>query len=351
MLYLVSPRGGMTEATGADRSSITRVSKRMNVLIVGAGAVGLVYGQGLAKAGHKVTFFVKDKHLPGLSDGVTMIRKRRIPGDRDAEFDQYGLLTQWQDVGYQHWDYVLLAIPSDALRVFPLLDMKATIGPATVVMLQPSDMDYQHLRTALPESQIVKGMINLICYYAPLAGEAALPQQKAMTVAWYLPPSPMPLSGDDRVLPGVLSLFRSAGFASKAVEDAVAASRGANAVLMTFLCALEASEWSFAQLRSNKPLLREMVSAQKALLGFLADSAATPAAARGLRRLATALSVSLFRIALRVAPYALPFSLETYFKAHFMKVRNQTALYMQDFCARCDNAALASLRGRVFEES
>ena len=34
----------------------------MNILIVGAGAVGLVYGHCFQQAGHSVTFFIKEKH-------------------------------------------------------------------------------------------------------------------------------------------------------------------------------------------------------------------------------------------------------------------------------------------------
>ncbi len=91
----------------------------MNILIVGAGAVGLVYGQHLSMAGHRVTFFVKEQHRNDLKSGVSMIRKRRLVKDEVRHFSDFSLLSQWNHVAGEEWDYVFLAISSDALRALP----------------------------------------------------------------------------------------------------------------------------------------------------------------------------------------------------------------------------------------
>ncbi len=63
------------------------------------------------------------------------------------------------------------------------------------------------------------------------------------------------------------------------------------------------------------------------------------------------LSRFLYQAGLMVAPLAMPFSLQAYFRAHFMKVRTQTQLYMEDYCHQCDDEALTGLYDRVFAVS
>ena len=46
----------------------------MNILLVGAGAVGQVYGRHLARAGHQVTFFVKPRYAAELAAGLPLHR-------------------------------------------------------------------------------------------------------------------------------------------------------------------------------------------------------------------------------------------------------------------------------------
>lgn len=311
----------------------------MKVLIVGAGAVGLVYGQGMAAAGHSVTFFIKEKYHATLAGGVTLVRQRRLLPDRAANFADYELLSDWQMVAKQQFDQVLLAIPSTAVRQLPFAAMQAAIGDATLVMLQPAEPDYRLLCQHWPDARIVKGMINLISYYHPMPGQAALPAVRPICVAWYLPPAimPMPLSGEQPRLAASLTLFRSGGFPAKSVTDAVATSRLPNALLMTFLCALQASGWSFARLRRDGQRLALLSRAQKDLLAVLEPAAAW--------RVPTPW---IYRLGLCLAPAALPFSLETYLEEHFTKVGAQTDMYLQDFRKFCDSEALRQLHEQAF---
>lgn len=322
----------------------------MNILILGAGAVGLVYGQCFARAGHRVTFFIKPHHRKALEEGVIMIRKRRLGGDKTTRFAEFSLMSEWEEVAESTWDQVWLAIPSDALRDLPLAHIRDAIGGASLVMLQPSETDYLTLRKYWAAEQIVKGMINMISYYPPLPGESEPELRGGIDVAYYLPPSATPLSGDRARVAVSVSLLKGGGLAAKHVGDAVATSRLPNALLMTFLCALELSDWEFSRLRRDKPLLTKLVQAQKSLLVHLADpsQAQDVTTGRAMRSSARLLSVWGYRVLLGVAPYALPFSLEAYLKTHFMKVRVQTGLYMKDYCQQCDAPALKNLYQRCF---
>ncbi|MEQ3724699.1 2-dehydropantoate 2-reductase N-terminal domain-containing protein [Alcanivorax sp.] len=319
----------------------------MNILIVGAGAVGLVYGQYLSMAGHRVTFFVKEQHRDGLKSGVSMIKKRRLLKDEVRHFSAFSLLSQWDHAAEQEWDFVFLAISSDALRALPFATVHTAIADATLLMLQPSETDYEVLREYWREEAIVKGMINMVSYYHPLPGEAPLENGEAIRVAYYLPPTAMPLSGTRAQVLELEALLRDSGVACKRVDDAVSASLLPNAILMTFLCALEDSDWDFATLRRDRQLLAQLVAAQKALLTCLAQQEAPPQQ-RAMHWTAKGLSRWLYQTGLWVAPLAMPFSLQAYLQAHFMKVRTQTQLYMDDYCRQCDDAALAGLYGRVF---
>lgn len=310
----------------------------MRVLIVGAGAVGLVYGQAFARAGHRVTFLIKEKHQAELETGVMLLRHRRLWPARPSLFTDFAWLTAWTQVAEQRWDQVLLAIPSTALRTLPLAQVQASIGGATLVMLQPSDVDRDLLLQHFPPSQLVAGMINLISYYHPLPTQSPLLNARPLTVAWYLPPGfmPMPLSGTEEALRGTLTLFRGSGFPAHEVADALAVSRYPNALLMTFLAALEASGWSFTRLGHDKDLLTLLVAAQQELLAEL-----TPAQRQ-------VPPVWLYRLALGMAPLALPLPLEAYLQAHFTKVRTQTDAYLREFCQRCGGEALGRLYDRTF---
>src|SRR3546814_13927066 len=136
--------------------------------------------------------------------------------------------------------------------------MRAALGEATLWMLQPAEPDYQLLIQHWPEPQIVKGMINLISFSHPMPGQMALAGARPLCVAWYLPPAfmPMPLSGDlsgDKArLAFTLRLFRAAGFPAKKVADAVQNSRLPNALLMTFLFALQSHDWRSVEGRVGK---------------------------------------------------------------------------------------------------
>jgi 2-dehydropantoate 2-reductase len=319
--------------------------EEMNILIVGAGAVGLVYGQAFADTGHQVTFLIKPQHEEALKDGATLIRKRRLKPDRVTDFTNFKLLTDWALVKQQPWDMVMLAIPSPALRQLPFETIRDAIGNAVLVMLQPSAADGDLLRTYWPATQLAKGMITIISYYYPMPGETRLTTQKPLTVAWYLPPASMPISGESDAAAQTIKLFRTSGLPAKRVRNAVASSRLPSALLMTFLCALEAANWSLKQLRQDKALLKELVAAQKALLATLAEQypqeGSVPMTAR-------CLSSWLYRTLLRLAPLSLPFSVEVYLQEHFTKVRSQTDLYMQEYCRLCSDGNLKKLHQRIF---
>lgn len=327
----------------------------MNILIVGAGAVGLVYGHHFANAGHQVTFLVKEKYQTLLnqekkkhhnnSSGVPLYHlntdKKLL---RPQYFNQFDTITEWHQI--QDIDVIALAISSNALRQLPRSAINNMIqrDQSKLLMLQPSATDFEYLNEEISAETIFQGMISLISYQTDDVNR----QIKPAGTAYYLPPMPMPISASfdrekvttrtateaNQHLQTIVSLFNNSGISAKAVKSAINESRLPSAFLMTFLCALEAADWQFKRLRKTPLLLRKLGAAQRALLPQ--QLAGNSLIAKGKRLsltflMALLLRPFLYKFLLRIAPWCVPLPLEAYLKKHFLKVRAQTVIYMQEY--------------------
>ena len=91
----------------------------MNVLIVGAGAVGQVYGRHLALGGAHVHYFVREKYAEELRRGLAFYplngRKPRASAIR-MPVAPTDVLTRLDEVKAITWDQVYLCMSSPALR-------------------------------------------------------------------------------------------------------------------------------------------------------------------------------------------------------------------------------------------
>ena len=87
----------------------------MKVLIVGAGAVGQVYGYALHKSGADVHFYVKPKHADEGRAGFILYPlngKSREP----QHFAGFGVVTSPEEVRAQTWDQLWLAVSGPAFH-------------------------------------------------------------------------------------------------------------------------------------------------------------------------------------------------------------------------------------------
>jgi hypothetical protein len=309
----------------------------MKILIVGAGAVGLVYGHHFVKAGHQVTFLVKEKYQSSLEDdkqkGVVLYHLNKDKNlQQPLRFTNFSIITQWDEV--DGFDLVALSISSTALRQLPLLAIKEKLGnskkSANLLMLQPSEEDLEHLTQEIPKEHILQGMITLISYQTDNINEGINPAG----TAYYLPPLPMPISTSDQQQKGnlktVVALFNQSGIKAKAVNSALDESRLISAFFMTFLCALEAANWEFYRLKNSKALLLKLSAAQQDLLPQkIMTSGAFAKIKKGL--LKSLLKPWFYKALIKISPAFIPLPLEAYLKKHFLKVRPQTLMYMQDY--------------------
>ena len=320
----------------------------MNILLVGAGAVGLVYGHHFSNAGHQVTFLVKEKYQQALEDqSNTGIILYHLNNDKKLNkpeyFNNFKTINDWEQA--QNFDLIILAISSNALRQLPLDQIKQQLLTAetNLLMLQPSATDFEHLNQVLPEEKIYQGMISLISYQTDEVNSDINPAG----TAYYLPPMPMPISASTSFtnsnnnqknrLTEIVSLFKDSKISAKAVNNAIDESRLPSAFLMTFLCALEAASWEFKRLGQSPDLLKKLSAAQQSLLpkqvknSLLASLLKLP------------LRPSLYKFLLKIAPWFVPLPLEAYLKKHFLKVRPQTVIYMQEYNKTYPSSAITEL--------
>jgi 2-dehydropantoate 2-reductase len=293
----------------------------MKVLVVGAGAVGAVYGWHLHRAGHEVHFFVKAKYADEVSAGLTLHRLGRRGAQRQ-EWSGPRVVTDPAAVARERWDQVWFTLSSDALRGELASQLLAAVGAATVVCLQPDleDADYVRGRVGTPE-QVVHGLINLISYQSPLPGA-----EGPDGVAYYLPAfSPTPFSGSPPRVRDVVEALKAGGMSASAVANVAPMAATATAVMQPLIAALEINQWRLTTLPASQALRMGLDAARETL------AVAQQATGAKTGRFRPLLWPWIWRLLLPLSASMLPLPLERYLRYHFSKVGVQTRLMLETY--------------------
>lgn len=306
-------------------------SSSPRILIVGAGAVGQLFGYHLHLAGAEVSYFIKEKYLAECKQGFTLFRIGLFtPSSRGERlhFTPHALLTNVAQVAEKTWDQVWFTIPSDALQGDWFPPFIAACGEATLVCLQPGPTDRDRFEAQAPASHIVHGMIAFIAYQGPLPGEE-LPRGERGLVFWHPPGSPSPFGGpsaDPKRLDAVLSLLRAGGCPCKRQLDVSSEAAYPTTILTPFLATLELADWKFARLLGEGDLARAAQATREAA-AIMARHQGRSAPPRKIDLYRPA----LVRLALHAAPPIFPLPLETYLAYHFTKVGPQTRMSLREY--------------------
>lgn len=295
----------------------------MDILIIGAGAVGQVYGRHLARAGHAITFFVKPAHEAALVDGLALHRLGRR-GHRSETWNGYGLCHDVDEVAGRRWDQVWLCVPSDALGN-PLTErVVRAAASTTVVCLQPGPDSADRVRSWLGDpDRLVLGYINFISYQSPLPGRPGPDGVAYFLSRW----SPGLFSGASGHVAPVLMALREGGIAARAVADIGRVAGGGEAVLNVLVAALESNDWRLDGFAGSDALHLGRQAATEVLETLAAEHRIRAAPFRLL------LSPVGVRLLLGVAPRLLPLELEPYLAYHFGKVGGQTRQILGSYLA------------------
>lgn len=285
----------------------------MNALVVGAGAIGQVFGFHLAQGGARVSFLVRKAHGLPSTRAFTVSRLSRWARPRPSTFRPHHFLTSLDEVRTERWDQVWLCVPSTSLSEPWITALAAATGDATLVFL-PAGLEVVG-RTRAPEERTVVGLISLMS------------RRASPGVEYWLPPLvTLILSGPPRRRDGAISALRRGNFAAVA-GDAPKAGAFGSAVLIPHVVALEGAGWSYEALLAGH-WLQDSLQASR-------EAAAVAAAHLGVREpfLTRLLSRWLVRLALRLAAWGVPFPLADFFKAHFTKVRAQSEAQLREYIA------------------
>lgn len=321
------------------------------VLVIGAGAVGQVFGRHLARAGAALTFFVREKYADEVRRGFDMYPLAMTRGRRahlsPVRFEGFDVITSLEEIAARRFDQVYITLPSNAVRGAFMTELAAALGTdpdgATLVSLQPMADDREAILAAgVPESRLVSGMISFIAYAAPLEGEARFPRPGM--AYWFPPLSPSPFSGPDARTRAVVALLTRGGLPARRHRDVPRAVGFPSVIGMAYLTALEAVDWSLRALRASSELALAARAGREAI-AIVARTWGPPAP---IARLGMALAVRpvLVTLALWFAERVMPLPLEAYLRTHFTKVGEQTRLIVSSVIA---DGRAASLPVRELE--
>ena len=300
----------------------------VTALIVGAGAVGQVYGHYLQRGGASVSYFVKEQYKEECEKGFTLYRSRRSGLGHSEYFKADAIYTEFSELKDCEFDQVWLTVPSTALRGDCLPKLKAVIGDATVVMLQPDLDDRDFVMSVFPPEQVVCGIVNFISYQTPLPDlPDHHPDADKHGVAYMLMPMmTAEFSGSPERVPDVAEAMASGRFNVKVEKDATRAYADRSAWMIPLVASLELENWSFKRLQLSSTSLDLAVDAAKEALHIVA-------AKFGKRQNWTERLFSLFwvKMALPLIRFLSPMDAESFVKFHFMKTAPQTRLMLRTF--------------------
>jgi 2-dehydropantoate 2-reductase len=294
----------------------------MNVLIVGAGAVGASFAAALQRGGARVSFFVRPGRVEQVREGLTLHELRLARAPRSHVLHAHEVLSTPDEVAQRAFDQVWLAVPSDALDGEWLGALCGATGDATVVVLQPGLDDRAKVAAAAGDERVVAGTIVLVAWPAPLPGELLAPG----TASWFPPLVPTPLSGPRAA--SVRDALRRGGVRARVVDDASADTASIGALMQTLIAALECEGWSLARLvRSSRLSLALRAARQASAVAAVAHGRRAPLVVRLVQPW-------LVRVARPFARLVFPTDLETYARVHFTKVRAQTTKALDEYVER-----------------
>ena len=319
----------------------------MNILMVGAGAVGQVYGRHLALGGARVTFLIRPKYRADLKDGMRLYPLNAGgQNTKPVHFTDFRLMTTDEDLESESWDQVWLCVSSSALRKGWLASLLKRVGKATVVALQTGLKDRSLFLAHIPKERLVNGLITLISYPTPLPEEPASDRGSGMAY-WVAPLSSQPFSGHKAQRDQVIRALNLGGMKAKMHPDVAKLSAFPAAILMSLMMSLEGAGWSFSAFASGSRLSEAVVVVKEALVIAAHHYQCPPPWWRRL------ISPGLIRLALALAPRIIPLPVEPYLQFHFSKVGDQTRLYIDTYLEKgrslgLPTEAMAGMSAEVF---
>lgn len=283
-------------------------------LVVGAGAVGQVYGAALERAGVALTFYVRPKHREEVERGLRVTRLR-FGGRRETyAFAAPRVISTVEDAARTPWDAVWLCIPSNGVHEAGTTALLEALRGALVVSLTPGLDDRAKLAERVEEADLVTGLIPFMAWH------------EAEGIVYFVPPlGASPFEG--RRAAEVVDTLRRGALSARVDPTLARVAPFGTAVLMPLVAELETAGWRFAAFDGAHRRRFRQASAEALQVVAAEVGASAPLGARALRR-------AVHPLALALAGWVLPFDLEAFFRAHFLKVGAQTSRTLAVYAER-----------------
>ena len=281
------------------------------ILIVGAGAVGAVYGYHLSKGGAKVTYYAKEKYRASLADGMVLYPLKGPEKGQTIRFTDYEVITPIDDITDRNFDQLWICVSSPALMSGWLDDLLPHLGEATILYMQAGLQDRAYMEERVTPDRLCAGVIQMISWQAPLRTETYDPPG----IAYWWPKGKNPFSGARGRVDEIVDLLNRGGWASTIVPDAQAKTMFMSCIMMPYMAGLEVAGWKFKRFgKEGSKLASDAARETRKIVqpggnGFLAWLISSRF---GLRFITW------------MMPKVMPFDVETYIEYHFSKVGDQT---------------------------
>ncbi|MCM0606434.1 MAG: hypothetical protein KA715_10120 [Xanthomonadaceae bacterium] len=302
----------------------------MKILIVGAGAVGMVYGRALALGGCEVTFFAREKYRKDLewqskTGFLFYLWNRKSGGVPAAErWTGFKVCTSLDEVSATNWDFVIIATSSTGLRGEWLEPFLKSLNPKSLLLtLQPGMHDVEYLSAKFPHARLVEGTIPIVSYFAPLKTE----QFKEKGIALWTPSGGKVVLGKTSdhsestslALDKLKGAFDLGGLKTVLSREGKKSNLVPGTALNLFIAALRQSEWSFEKLKQNDNL-NIACEAMNEIIPVLAKRNGVKVSPLIIQYL---LRPWFFKLVIWASRFIVPFDFETYLELHFTKVGDQ----------------------------
>ncbi len=292
------------------------------VLLVGAGAVGTVYGYHLARAGAHVAYLVRAPRVEATRAGLVLYELRGKRRRNRRQFVPGAVHGSVAEAAACEYDQLWLCLSTAALERALEADLPRLLRmhQGLVVTLQPGLHVPELLSDHVSADRLIDGGISMVAYQAPLvSGEVPEPG-----IAYWLPfPSPFTGPGAE----GLVSLLRTGGCPAAVRPHTRAMMAYGTATLNPLIVALQGAGWKLAQLRKGR--WADLGAAACAQARAVTDAQVEVPPPVGLHLVRG----SMLRLAARLLPGLVPFELEVYLRYHFTKVSDQTRILMRRFIA------------------
>lgn len=318
----------------------------MKTFIIGAGAVGQVYGYCLDRAGANVTLHTKPKYRQNLEDGLAIYDLNRPAHKRwkPIEFDAYDISTSLQTLRERQFDQAYLCVSSTALRGDWFDKFARLFESGTVVLLQPKLDNREYVLEHFAEERVVQGMISIISFPV-FASNNEKSDQKGLIqcgiespgMAFWRPPfAKSPFGGARERVETLVRALAKGGMPVKHQPQVWKKAPYSTALLIPFVEGLARTGWSFDHFLSSE-WYTTVRRAQKQALRVVAGKLGAQKSPVFQRMLTWPMVLSPV---LRTLSLITPFDLETYLQCHFTKVKEQSEFILQGYVQRASKQGL-----------